>query len=232
MAEAITVDLWLWQVRVPPHETARFHAVLSDDERARAARFLAPGHGAAYTCGRGRMREILGGYLGLAPQRVPLAAAAHGKPYLAGVAQAPEFNLSHTGDWAALAVTARHPLGIDIETIRPLQDGMVQRYFAPAEVAAIADLPPPARHAAFFRCWTRKEAFVKATGAGLGLPLASFVVSVEADRPAAVLAIDGRSSADVAGWRLLPLEPAPGMAGAVAIDAGAADAVVRLQRRE
>ena len=231
-AAAITIDLWVWSLRQPANAVARLAQLLSDDECARAARFLSPQNGDGYIAGRGRLREILADYLALLPSQLVFGYGAAGKPFLDGVRDAPAFNLSHSGDWAVLAVTAaRRPIGIDIETIRPLKEDIAGRFFAASEAAALAALPPDLQTAAFFRCWTRKEAFIKAKGDGLGYSLQAFEVSLLENEPAVVKSIAGQTPHQVADWRLHHFEPAPGLVGAIAIDTGSPDASVVVRRR-
>ena len=233
-ADPIRIDLWVWNLVPAEAEITRLSALLSDAERTRANRFLSPKHGASYVAGRGRLREILSEYVNSAPEQHAFTYGTAGKPELSGRANAPSFNLSHTGDWAALVVTAGHSLGVDIEAMRPLKEDIAERFFSPAEVAALNAHPMEARVAAFYRCWTRKEAFVKATGDGLGFPLDAFDVSIAADAKPAFLRIAGQSALDLARWRLLHLdEPllAPGILGAIAIKADTAGQQVVLRPR-
>ena len=146
------------------------------------------------------MREILGEQLAVAPQSLQFDVAEHGKPHLAGThaRAALQFNLSHSGDRGLVGWANGRRLGVDIEVWRPLGDeaALVRRFFSPAENAAYEALAPTERTRGFFECWTRKEAYIKAVGRGLGLPLDSFDVSFGADvapallRPSA-LASDG-----------------------------------------
>ncbi len=104
---------------------------------------------------------------------------------------------------------------MDVEELRKVPDveGMAARYFSPREAADLMRLPEDRRDAAFLACWTRKEAFIKALGEGLHYPLKSFEVSIEPDRPAAILSV-GDLSGDVAGWSMIGFIPAPGYVGA------------------
>ena len=213
----IAVDVWIWSLSIAAHETARLAALLSEDERARAARFLAATDGAGYIAGRGRMREILANYAALSPQALQFSYGAAGKPVLVGDGVKPHFNLSHSAGWAALAVTARHPVGIDIEAVRSIKEEIAERFFSAGEAQAIYDLPAAEQTAAFFRCWTRKEAFVKAVGDGLSYPLAAFEVSIAAEDFPDVRTIDGADAVELARWRLVSLEPARGLVGAIAL---------------
>ena len=222
----IDVDVWIWPLGLADTDVRRLEMLLSDDERKRAARFLAPTHGAEYIAGRGRLREILALYTGQPPEHLAFAYGGAGKPVLMGGDGMPQFNLSHSGGWAALAVTAKHTIGIDIEATRPVTEDIAERFFSPAEVRAISAYAPVERPAAFFRCWTRKEAFVKALGDGLNCPLDSFDVSiVDEDRPA-VQRIAGVDASELACWRLINFTPAANVAGAIALKTGGADDLV------
>ena len=177
----------------------RAQAWLDDAERARAARFLRPVDRDRYAVAHAALRLILATRLGMAPHALMFSTGAHGKPALPGV----EFNLSHAGDIALVAVAAV-PVGVDVERIEPLHVAALARHqFSDAECRALERLPPEQRLAAFYGGWTRKEAFVKATGAGLSRALNAFDVSIGA--PAALLAT--RPEADEADrWHISDLE--------------------------
>ncbi len=222
MSASINIDVWTWSLAPPPAVLARLARHLSAEEEARANRFLNPAHSDQYRAGRGRLREILAGIVGGDPAALTFVTGAAGKPALAVIGNTPAFNLSHTEDFAALALcrTPVPALGIDIERIRPIERDIARRFFSPAEVAALEALPVEARMAAFYRCWTRKEAFVKAMGDGLGFPLDAFDVSLAADTPA-LLRLVGRPAQDVARWQMIHLAEAdltPGVIGAVAVE--------------
>lgn len=209
----IVVDLWIWPLDVEDAERARLKANLSGDEVARADRFAFERDRNRFIVGRGRMREILARELGRAPAELVFAYSTHDKPSLV---QSPlRFNLSHSQALAALAASREREVGIDIEAVRPIEDNIAEQYFSPREVAALRALPKAEQLAAFYRCWTRKEAIVKAIGEGLSHPLNSFDVSLGPAMPAVVERFEGE--ADAAGvWRLANFEPASGYAGAVA----------------
>jgi 4'-phosphopantetheinyl transferase len=165
---------------VPDDEVARLHALLTPDEQARAARFHAARHRQRFAVAHGRLREILGEELGVPPALLRFETAQHGKPMLAGGAGGHlAFNLSHSADRGLLGWARGHELGVDIELWRPLGDeaALVRRFFSVAENAAYGALPVGERTQGFFECWTRKEAYIKAVGRGLGLPLDSFDVA-------------------------------------------------------
>jgi 4'-phosphopantetheinyl transferase len=161
------------------------------------------------------LRVLLGSYLGAEPGAIEFGYGRQGKPELAGAG--PRFNLAHSGGWVLVGVSGSGPVGVDVERVREMPDleAVMERFFAPGEVRAIRSLPEAERKAAFFACWTRKEAYIKAVGAGLSLALDSFEVSVRpSDRPA-LLALDG-STAAAADWTLWSGAPAAGYAAAAA----------------
>jgi 4'-phosphopantetheinyl transferase len=155
---------------------------------------------------------VLARYLDRAPATLRFDYGPRGKPLLPGTPLS--FNLSHSADRALLAVTREARLGVDIERIRPVDhERIARRFFAPAEAARLAALPERRRAAAFFAGWTRKEAFMKAVGEGLSLPLDSFEVSL--DGPAVLL----RAAAGVAtDWSLLELHVPEGFTAALALE--------------
>ncbi|MEX5729697.1 4'-phosphopantetheinyl transferase [Rhodovulum iodosum] len=207
----VEIDLWLWALDPPPDLAARLAKRLAPEEQARAARFVHPRHGSRFSAARGRMREILAGYVGGAPEALRFHYNPQGKP---GLEAGPAFNLSHAGGWAALAVTqAQVALGIDIEAVRQVDPAVADRFFSPDERAELSRFAPGDWATGFFRCWTRKEAVVKACGPGLSMPLDSFDVTL--GETAAVRRIDGGAAED---WALLPLTLGPGLFGAVAVE--------------
>lgn len=229
MTEPLDIDLWLWPLRPV---AAPSSALLSADERARADRFHSEALRDAFILCRSRLRRVLARYVGAPAAALPLDIEPGGKPMLAPPAPPLAFNLSHTADLAALAVCPAAPslrLGVDIEAIRPVREDVATLAFSAAEQRALAAIQAPAaREAAFFAGWTRKEAYLKALGAGLLAPLDQFDVELtpEAARPAIVTRDPTEASA---GWRLLSFVPRADVAGALAIDAG--ERPIRLNRR-
>jgi 4'-phosphopantetheinyl transferase len=189
------VHVWRAALDRPPRAIEAFHRTLASDERRRAVRLLHALHRRRFIVARGCLRAILSRYLDLTPERVLFDYGAHGKPAIdpAQMPGAPlHFNLTHCGDLALVAVTRVGHTGIDLEELQadfPVQQ-VARRFFAPGEVARLGQLAPQQRGTAFFRCWTRKEAFVKANGLGLSLPLDRFEVSLEPGAPAALLHTD------------------------------------------
>lgn len=215
------VHVWRASLRPPAGVLARLEATLSADERARAARFHFPQHRTAFVAGRGVQREILARYTGLPPAALAYREGSHGKPELDGAAgqMGIRFNVSNSGDLALYAVTVRRELGVDLEQLKPMPDGMdiASRFFSAPENEVFAALADDVRDLAFFRCWTRKEAYIKAVGEGLSMPLDRFDVAFAPGEPARILRTRG-NPAEAERWTMLGLEPGPGYVGALAVE--------------
>jgi 4'-phosphopantetheinyl transferase len=195
---------------------AGLERVLSRDELERASRFRFPHLAGAYVITHGVLRLLLARYLDRDPAGISFQHGVRGKP---AVSENPQFdfNLTHSEGMAAVAVTIGCPLGLDLEYLRPIPDieEIAGRYFCPEEAAEILSLAPGEREQAFFRCWTRKEAYVKAVGDGLSCPLDSFQVTIQADLPARLVHIAGDRAA-AGGWTLHDLSLAPDYIAALA----------------
>ena len=217
------VHVWRASLRPPPGTLARLEAHLSQDERARAARFRFDEHRTGFVAGRGVQREILARYTGLAPAALAYREGSHGKPALEGAAAAAgiRFNVSNSGDLALYAVTLGREVGVDLEQLKPMPDGLdiARRFFSAPENEVFAALADEVRELAFFRCWTRKEAYIKAVGEGLSMPLDRFDVAFAPGQDARILRTRG-NPAEAERWTMLALEPAPGYVGAVAVQGG------------
>lgn len=212
------VHVWCVPLTADPPELKRLQQFLSSDETSRAERFLFEKHRHRFTVGRGYQRELLGRYLGTAPASVAFQYEGLGKPRLANTSAGFCFNFSNSGDLGLLAIALNVELGVDIEVIREVSDmpGLANRFFCGQEATFISAQPGSQRLAAFFRCWTRKEAYLKAIGKGLTVPLNQVVVSLEATDPAEIISI-GDSADEAAAWRLAHLQPADGYLGAIAL---------------
>ncbi|WP_448573555.1 4'-phosphopantetheinyl transferase family protein [Trichothermofontia sp.] len=151
-----------WQM-----ELDRLWPLLDAQEQQRAQRFVRESDRQRFIVSHGTLRQLLAQFLAIAPDQVKMQTNPFGKPYIAGAAIA--FNLSHSGQWAAIAVTAGTPVGIDVEKSRPITNllSLGRRVFSPTEQAAFMALPGPEQLSAFFQLWTRKEALLKAIGRGL-----------------------------------------------------------------
>ncbi|MGF1630368.1 MAG: 4'-phosphopantetheinyl transferase family protein [Kiloniellaceae bacterium] len=208
------VHLWLFALTATDTGGGSDAELLSSDEAARAARFRRDRDRQRFTKGRATMRRILASYLGANPAALGFAYGAAGKPELDGL-QADgglRFNLSHSEDLALLAVTRGRHLGVDLECIRAARDlsAIARRFFAPAEAAALAGFAPPLYEQAFFAIWARKEALLKAFGAGLSLPLHGFCVSADPREPAQLVSTAFRP-AEARRWSLMDVSLEPPM---------------------
>jgi len=195
---------------------ACFHC-LSADERERASRFCFEHLRTYFTLSKGILRVLLGRYLSMAPARIGFAAGPRGKPRLTDPETQLEFNLAHSGNFAAYAFAVGCQVGVDIEEVRPVpdQEGIVRRFFSPEECAEWLGLDPSRREDAFFRCWTGKEAYIKAVGDGLSMPLDSFRVSLRPGVPPSLIYAAGDPAA-ASRWSLRSLAPAEGYMGSLA----------------
>lgn len=207
------IDLWLWPLDIAPAARAMLQQHLCADERARARAFRFAHDRDHFITARGRLREILAARLGTAPTELCFTLGAMGKPHLAG---GPEFNLSHSGGWAALAISPGPPIGIDIEAHRPVDPGMAAQIFSATERQTLNRLAGAAWRAAFFCGWTRKEALLKAHGCGLHHPPASIEVTLASQLSPRVLRFDA-AGAQRTGWQLLHLDLGPEFSGAIAL---------------
>jgi len=215
-------DLHVWRIDLSQSVEceAKLRTTLSPDEQARADRFRFERDRRRYIVGRGALRSILGRYLGCSSPSITFEYEERGKPRLAAQhASTLQFNVSHSNEVAVCAVT-RQAVGVDVEyTGRVVADAdrLALRFFSINENAVFGTLPIEKQRAAFFRCWTRKEAFIKTSGAGLSYPLDRFDVTLAPDLPPAFLSIDGDVSV-AQRWALYHLEPAAAYVGAVAIE--------------
>lgn len=212
---------WLRPDSADAPTLAAWHATLDAAEQATAARFRLEPDRRAYVAAHALVRAMLAEAGAMLAENGEFPAqdwrfvrGPHGKPELAPEHGLPwlRFNLSHTRSLVACAVAAEDDLGLDVEDLarREAGPGLAERYFAPAEAALLAAQPPAARHAAFLRIWTLKEAYVKATGEGIGAGLDSFAFTL--DPPRLAFAPGG-----TLGWRFLQWQPTPGHILAVAL---------------
>ena len=186
-------EVHVWQATLDrtPSELQSLFDSLAADERARAGRFHFDRDRVRFVVARGVLRAILGRYMNRAPVSLSFRYGSHGKPALAGEADGDAicFNLSHSNGVALYAIARHRAVGVDLERIRfdlPVVE-IAERFFSRREVAALRMLPSEQQHQAFFCCWTRKEAYIKARGEGLSLPLDQFDVSLAPGEPAALL---------------------------------------------
>ena len=207
------VHVWRVSLERSAAEMQRAREILSSDETIRADRFYFQRDRDAFIAARGILRQLLGKYLSRPPAKLAFAVGAYGKPSLRqDSASLPvRFNVSHSQGLALMAFSLGRELGVDVESIRPdvATQEIAERYFAPQEIAELRSLPPALRAEGFFLCWTRKEAYVKALGQGLQIPLKSFHVGLTPSAP------ERLESADSDRWLLRSLRPAIGFVGAI-----------------
>ena len=190
-------------------------AVLSEDERARAARFVFDVHRRRFIACRAWLRQQLGERLTRAPHDLRFEYGPVGKPSLSGGAL--RFNVSHSDRYALLAV-ADAEIGVDIEQERPLSDmdALAERVFSAAERQALAQVPAGRKAEAFFAGWTRKEAYIKARGEGIGR-LAAIEVALTPDEPPRLIRVDDQPG-ELERWSIQALSPVQGFAAAVCVE--------------
>lgn len=203
------VQAWFANFRQGHPAATSFQWLLDRDERARADRFVFARHRERFMRAHGMLRLVLAPYVDRPPSALTFTARPFGKPELDD-ARGLSFSLSHSGDGVAIAVAQGVAVGIDIEERRGMEDrdALVARFFSAEEAAAYGRAAPAEREDAFFRLWTRKEAFVKGIGLGLSRPLDSFTVGL--GLPVQLHAPDED------GWSLRHLEPGGGFVGALA----------------
>lgn len=193
---------------------------LSADERTRAGRFYFQKDREHFTVARGVLRAILGRYLEMEPGQLRFCYSPYGKPALAGESgrDALRFNVSHSHGLALYAISRGWEIGIDLERLRPhlADEQIAERFFSPREVTTLRGLPIDMQQEAFFACWTRKEAYIKARGEGLTIRLDKFEVSLAPGEPAALLHSDGALQ-EASLWSLQALVPGPGYVAALAV---------------
>lgn len=213
------VHIWHWQPVSTPQEIPALWKVLAEDECQRAERFRSRDDRDEFVINHARLRFVLSGYMGTPPQRLVFDHSSRGKPSLRDGSDL-RFNLSHTRGRAALAIALKREVGIDVEEIRSQCDGqrIAERFFSEYEQKSLQSLSPQEFDHAFFRCWTRKEAYIKARGEGLSMPLQQFDVSVARDEPAQLLSTRPDPE-EAKRWLLYDLPLAAGYAAALVVAA-------------
>ncbi len=216
-------EVHVWRAALDQTASQRqyFQRHLAADERARAARLYFERDREHFIVARGVLRDILARYLNREPGSLSFRYGSHGKPALAGNDDEAgiRFNISHSRGMALCAVALGREVGIDIEQVRAdlAIVEIAERFFSPREVATLLLLPALEQRPAFFRCWTRKEAYIKARGEGLSIPLDGFDVSLAPGEPAALLGVRP-DPVDSIRWSLEDLDAAPGFAAALAVE--------------
>jgi len=215
------VHIWRIGLAGPADYIQHCRGVLSQDECDRADRFYFEEHRNRFILARAAMRQILGFYAGCMAQELVFSYGAKGKPELAdGLKEHEiEFNLSHSHETALLGVSRGQTLGLDIERINLefATEDIAERFFSPAEVSNLQGLPPQRRAEAFFSCWTRKEAYIKALGEGLSVPLDSFEVAFVPGVAAALLHVDV-DPGEVSRWSMYDIDAPMGYKSALVVE--------------
>jgi 4'-phosphopantetheinyl transferase len=211
------VHVWALVLSRPSSQIQAMWQLLSAAEQARAKRFHFDQDRDFYTVGRGVLRTLIGQYEGGSAADVSFAYGEQGKPQLLDTDL--KFNVSHAQGLALMGFCRGREIGVDLEMIRPLSDvnRLAKRSFSAAEYAEWTAVAEPQKMLAFFNCWTRKEAYIKAIGQGLACPLGSFAVSLRPAEPAQLLQVNG-SQTEAAKWDLRAVTPAQNFVGAVLVE--------------
>jgi 4'-phosphopantetheinyl transferase len=218
------IHLWAVALDPPADRVERLGLPLSADEWERARRFRFDQHRRQYVVGRGALRSLLGAYLGVRPEEIRFQYGPRGKPFLAPPQDAGGlfFNLSNSHELALVGFLKGGELGVDLEYLKPMPDceQIAERFFSASERDVLRELPAEVKEEAFFNCWTRKEAYLKAVGEGLAAPLDSFDVTLRPGEEPRMLTLKGDPQA-AARWFYHHLRPAEDYLGAVAVEGGA-----------
>ena len=211
------IAVWPVSTQAPDAVVERFRSFLAPDEMERAARFRFEHLQRSFVLARGALRVLLGRYLNMRARDLQFHYGSKGKPSLADARPRLQFNASHSHDLALFAFTLDCEIGVDVEAVRPMPDieDIARRFFCAEETAELMSLPAGQRNDSFFLCWTRKEAYIKATGEGLSTPLDAFRVTLRSGEAARMLHLASDPIAAEA-WSLHNLTPAPGYAAALA----------------
>ena len=214
-------ELHIWKIELDcdDGQWQPLRALLSNDEQIKADRYLFEKHRRRYILCRATLRNLLGSYLDRAPDTFRFAYNSHGKPFIANDDSGLRFNISHSGEIMLAAFVLNSEIGIDIEAIQQDIDylGIGQRWFSELELNTLLKLPEHERVGAFFRAWSRKEAYIKALGAGLSYPLNRFSVSMDETSPALIECQDG--SQEIKSWKIHDVEVSSAYSAAVVIKA-------------
>ncbi len=217
------VHLWWASVSQHQEQLPYLRTLLSQDECARADRYLVEPPRRSFIVAHGLIRLLLARYTGQAPRNLVFTYSARGKPALAGGGDPPAigFNLSHSGDLVVAGLTSGCDLGADVEQLRPMPSAvdLTARFFAAAEHRTLLSLGEHRRSEAFLRCWTYKEAYLKAVGSGIGDGLSGVEASIDPAQPPCLLRVGG-SKQEASRWLLLSCQPCPEYVAAVVVPHG------------
>lgn len=215
-----------------PSRIETLRSVLSPDELARADRYKFDEPRRRFIVCRAALRQLLGSSLTCEPESLKFVYGLHGKPMLEPNAVAPagpsplatrpllvEFGVSHSADLALIAITVGRRVGVDVERhdakVRILK--LATRFFSPCEAAELASLPERDQLAGFYRGWTCKEAYLKATGFGLSFPLSKFTVALNPRESVSLLEVADQPD-EAARWRMHSLDVAADFSAAMLVE--------------
>lgn len=214
------VHIWRIPLEQPAARVRQLLRVLSHDEQKKAECFHFDRDRRRFIVSHAALRAIVGLYLNVEPNLLQFQCETYGKPYLVEKfgGGALRFNLTHSHELGLCAFTRKREIGIDLEYIRPMPDleQISARFFSARENAALRVIPENQRLEAFFNCWTRKEAYIKAVGDGLSRPLDQFDVSLAPGEPARLLRVEGVPG-EATRWSLDAFVPDAGYVAAVVV---------------
>jgi len=215
------IHVWRASLDLSASCVQNLQQTLAADELSKAEQFYLQKDREHFIVARGLLRAILSRYLDMEPGQLRFCYSDHGKPSLAPTPgqETFSFNVSHSHGLALYAMTRSREIGIDLERIRGDLDceQIAARFFSPSENAVLRALPAKLKPQAFFNCWTRKEAYIKARGGGLSLPLDQFDVSLTPGEPSTLLNTTGDPQ-EATRWSLRALTPSPGYVAALAVE--------------
>ncbi|MCI0659560.1 MAG: 4'-phosphopantetheinyl transferase superfamily protein [Acidobacteria bacterium] len=217
-------DVQIWQIAInqpPVTEKSNLISTLSPDEQLRAGRFHRSRDRENFINARGMLRAILARYLSISAAKIDFVYSPYGKPALVETQnhRGIRFNLSHSNEIALIGITRRCEIGIDIEFIREdfASLEIAEDFFSEKELAVLRLLPRQLQTRAFFNCWTRKEAYIKAIGEGLSYPLNKFAVSLTPGNPPELLHVDD-NPLEIKRWRFYEPDTPPGYVAALVVE--------------
>lgn len=212
--EAGEVHVWRMELEQPQDVLEKFRGTLEADELQRASRFHFDKHRNSFVAARGFLRRVLSRYLDAKPETLRFSYGEYGKPALDGTLH---FNMSHSHGLALLAITEGRQIGVDVEHIRAdfATEDIARHFFSHSEVESFGRLQKEEQVAAFFRCWTRKEAFIKATGRGLSQPLDAFDVTLAPGVAAELLRVE---EDEASRWSMSDIDVGEDYAGALVVE--------------
>lgn len=222
-------ELDLWRINLLQPEWIKDHCrpVLAADETGRAARFRFPADRDRFLVTHGAIRHILAAYLNVSPGAVRFEYGSHGKPEIAGDGLDLRFNLSHSADIAIAAIVRGSRIGVDVERVRTDASciEIAEQYFSDGEITKLKVVPADQQTEAFFDCWTRKEAYVKACGGGLSVPLNSFEVPFSSPHEAVPFELPTAKSNAIRLGTIYALPPHPAYKAAMVVEGWEVDKI-------